>query len=31
MAMCDDQQNYFTNLIAFLKDVDCGKFAADKK
>jgi len=31
MAMYDDQQNYFTNLIAFLKDVDSGKFVADKK
>jgi len=31
MAMYDDQQNYFTNLVAFLKDVDGGKFVADKK
>ena len=31
LSMYDDQQNYFTNLIAFLKDVDRGKFTADKK
>ncbi|MFI5153244.1 MAG: proline iminopeptidase-family hydrolase [Chitinophagales bacterium] len=31
MSMYDDQQNYFTNLIAFLKDVDEGKFQPDKK
>ena len=31
LAMYDDQQNYFTNLIAFLKDVDSNKFTADKK
>jgi proline iminopeptidase len=31
MSMYDDQQNYFTNLIAFLKDVDSGTFTADKK
>jgi proline iminopeptidase len=31
MSMYDDQQNYFTNLIAFLKDVDGGKFTPDKK
>jgi proline iminopeptidase len=31
LSMYDDQQNYFTNLLSFLKDVDGGKFAADKK
>ena len=31
MSMYDDQQNYFTNLVAFLKDVDSNKFTADKK
>lgn len=31
MSMYDDQQNYFTNLIRFLKDVDDKKFVADKK
>lgn len=31
LSMYDDQQNYFTNLIAFLKDVDSNKFTADKK
>ena len=31
LSMYDDQQNYFTNLIAFLKDVDSGKFISDKK
>jgi proline iminopeptidase len=31
MSMYDDQQNYFNNLIAFLKDVDSDKFVADKK
>jgi proline iminopeptidase len=31
LSMYDDQQNYFTNLIAFLKDVDTNKFTADKK
>jgi len=31
MAMYDDQQNYFTNLIAFIKDVEANKFVADKK
>ncbi len=31
LSMYDDQQNYFTNLIAFLKDVDGNKFTADKK
>ena len=31
MSMYDDQQNYFTNLIAFLKDVENNKFTPDKK
>lgn len=31
LSMYDDQQNYFTNLIAFLKDVEENKFTADKK
>ncbi len=31
LSMYDDQQNYFTNLIAFFKDVDSGKFVSDKK
>ncbi|SDI24110.1 proline iminopeptidase-family hydrolase [Mucilaginibacter gossypii] len=31
MSMYDDQQNYFKNLITFLKDVDAGTFTADKK
>ncbi|MDB5154423.1 MAG: alpha/beta fold hydrolase [Mucilaginibacter sp.] len=31
MSMYDDQQNYFTNLIKFLKDVDNDKFMPDKK
>ncbi len=31
LSMYDDQQNYFTNLISFLKDVDSNKFTADKK
>lgn len=31
LSMYDDQQNYFNNLLAFLKDVDAGKFVADKK
>jgi proline iminopeptidase len=31
LSMYDDQQNYFTNLIGFLKDVDNGQFTADKK
>jgi proline iminopeptidase len=31
LSMYDDQQNYFTSLIAFLKDVDGNKFTADKK
>jgi proline iminopeptidase len=31
MAMYDDQQNYFSNLISFLKAVDNGSFTPDKK
>lgn len=31
MSMYDDQQNYFTSLIGFLKDVESNQFAADKK
>ena len=31
LSMYDDQQNYFTNLVAFLKDVENNKFVADKK
>lgn len=31
MSMYDDQENYFTHLTGFLKDVDAGKFVADKK
>ena len=31
MSMYDDQQNYFSNLIGFLKDVDAGRFVGDKK
>ena len=31
LSMYDDQQNYFTNLIAFWKDVESNKFIADKK
>ena len=31
LSMYDDQQNYFNNLIGFLKDVDTNKFTADKK
>lgn len=31
MSMYDDQQNYFRELIKFLKDVEEGKFTADKK
>jgi len=29
--MYDDQQNYFSHLIGFLKDIDNGSFVADKK
>ncbi len=31
LSMYDDQQNYFTNLIGFFKDVENNKFVADKK
>jgi proline iminopeptidase len=31
MSMYDDQQNYFRNLVTFLKDVDGGSFTPDKK
>ena len=31
MSMYDDQQNYFSNLIRFLKDVEGKKFIGDKK
>jgi proline iminopeptidase len=31
MSMYDDQQNYFTSLIGFIKDVDGNTFIADKK
>ena len=31
MSMYDDQQNYFSNLIGFLQDVENGQFVADKK
>jgi proline iminopeptidase len=31
MSMYDDQQNYFRELIKFIKDVDEGKFTPDKK
>lgn len=31
MSMWDDQQNYFNNLVAFLKDVEERKFVADGK
>jgi proline iminopeptidase len=31
LSMYDDQQNYFTSLITFLKDVDGNRFTADKK
>lgn len=31
LSMYDDQQNYFRELIRFLKDVDSGSFKADKK
>ena len=31
MSMYDDQQNYFNNLIAFLKDVEGSKFKSDPK
>ena len=31
MAMYDDQQNYFTSLVTFLKDVDGGTYNPDAK
>jgi proline iminopeptidase len=31
MSMYDDQRNYFNNLIAYLKDVESGRFVPDKK
>ena len=31
LSMYDDQQNYFTHLISFLKDVENNTFTADKK
>lgn len=31
MSMYDDQQNYFSSLIGFLKDVEENKFVPDKK
>jgi proline iminopeptidase len=31
LSMWDDQQNYFNNLIGFLKDVEENKFEADAK
>ncbi len=31
LSMYDDQQNYFTHLVAFLKDVENNQFVADKK
>lgn len=31
MSMYDDQQNYFNNLIGFLKDVEGNKFKSDPK
>jgi proline iminopeptidase len=31
MAMYDDQQNYFTSLVTFLKDVDGGTYKPDAK
>lgn len=31
MSMYDDQQNYFRELIRFLKDIDAGSFQPDKK
>jgi proline iminopeptidase len=31
MSMYDDQLNYFTNLISYLKDVESGQFVPDKK
>ncbi|MBK5278752.1 MAG: proline iminopeptidase-family hydrolase [Bacteroidia bacterium] len=31
LSMYDDQQNYFNNLVAFLKDVEENKFTSDPK
>jgi proline iminopeptidase len=31
MSMYDDQRNYFTSLLGFIKDVDNNTFTADKK
>lgn len=31
LSMYDDQQNYFSSLIGFLKEVETNKFVADKK
>lgn len=31
LSMYDDQQNYFTHLIGFLKDVESNQFTADNK
>jgi len=31
MSMYDDQSNYFTQLLSFLKDVESGQFVPDKK
>ncbi len=31
LSMYDDQQNYFKNLVAFLKDIEDNKFVPDKK
>jgi proline iminopeptidase len=31
LSMYDDQQNYFSNLMAFLKDVDSGTFKPDPR
>ncbi len=31
LAMYDDQQNYFTSLVGFLKDVENNKFKPDAK
>jgi len=31
LSMYDDQQNYFSHLIAFLKDVENNQFVADEK
>jgi hypothetical protein len=31
MAMYDDQNNYFSALVGFLKDVEEERFVADRK